>query len=526
MLLWRTEASEDIHGGDIVTFTRSARLATAVAVTSLMLAACSAGSSTTPSPSGGTGGVGADQSITLGLVAEPASLDFTTFDGAAIPQVLLGNIYETLVKQDQEGKIVPALAKSWKVSDDKKTYTFDLTGAAKFSNGDAFTADDAVFSINNVKAKWTTSLKAAMNVVADAKAVSPTQLQVTLSKPSNDWLFRMTTRIGAMMDPQEVAALATKPVGTGPYVLGTWNRGDSITLKSNPAYWGAKPTYSTVVLKYFKDGTALNNALLTGTINVITTVQAPESLAQFQGNSKYDVIEGTTTGEVVLSFNNAQAPLTDLKVREAVRYAIDHKALLDTCWAGKGTLIGSMVPPTDPWYEDRTGDFPHDVAKAKALLAESGNATPTLRLRVPNLPYAVSCGQVVKSQLAQVGITVNLDQLEFPAAWVQTVFKDHDYDMSIVAHVEPRDLPTVFGDPKYYPQYNSAEVQADIAAADAGSTEDQITDMKKAAKTISTDAASDFLFLLPNLIVADKGITGLPKNAITEGFDLSALSHS
>jgi len=508
-------------------FTRTGRIATGVALLALAVSACTAGSSTNPGSTGGsTGGSGGGSagSITIGLVAEPASLDFTKVDGAAIPQVLLTNIYETLVKQDQDGKIVPSLATAWKVSDDKKTYTFDLTPNAKFTNGDPFTADDAVFSINRVKTDWTISLKSAMNVVADAKAVTPNQLQVTLSKPSNDWLFRMTTRIGAMMDPKGVDALATKPVGTGPYVFDTWNRGDSITLKSNPNYWGKQPAYSTVVLKYFKDGTALNNALLTGTINVIGTVQAPESLAQFTGNSKYQVIEGTTNGEVVLSFNNAKAPLTNLKLRQAIRTAIDHKALMDTCWAGKGTLIGSMVPPTDPWYEDRTGDFPYDQAKAKALLAESGSATPTLRLRVPNLPYAVACGQVVKSQLEQVGITVNLDQLEFPAAWLQTVFKDHDYDMSIVAHVEPRDLPAVFGNPQYYTQYNNPQLQADIAAADAGTTDEQVTYMKKAAQELSQDAAADFLFLLPNLIVADKGITGLPKNAITESFDLSALA--
>ncbi len=459
----------------------------------------------------------------IGLILEPASLDFTKVDGAAIPQVLLTNVYETLVKQDQDGKIVPSLATAWKVSDDKKTYTFDLTPNAKFTNGDPFTADAAVFSINQVKTVWLTSLKKAMDVVADAKAVSPNQLQVTLSKPSNDWLFRMTTRIGAMMDPTGVDALATKPLGTGPYVFDTWNRGDSITLKSNPSYWGKQPAYGAVVLKYFKDATALTNALLTGTINVIGAVQAPESLAQFTGNSKYQIIEGTTNGEVVLSFNNAKAPLTNVKLRQAIRTAIDHKALMDTCWAGKGTLIGSMVPPTDPWYEDRTGDFPYDQAKAKTLLAEAGNATPTLRLRVPNLPYAVACGQVVKSQLEQVGITVNLETLEFQGGWLPQVFTSHDYDMSIVAHVEPRDLPAVFGNPQYYTQYNNAQLQADIAAADAGTTDEQVTDMKKAAQELSQDAAADFLFLLPNLIVADKGITGLPKNAITESLDLSAL---
>lgn len=506
-------------------FTRTGRIATGAALLALAVSACSAGSSTSPAAGGGaTGSSSSGGSVTIGLVAEPASLDFTKTDGAAIPQALLTNVYETLVKQEQDGKIVPGLATSWKVSDDKKTYTFDLTANAKFSNGDPFTAEDAVFSINRVKTDWTISLKAAMNVVADAKAVSPNQLQVTLSKPSNDWLFRMTTRIGAMMDTNGVADLATKPVGTGPYLFDAWNRGDSITLKANPNYWGKQPAYSTVVLKYFKDATALNNALLTGTINVIGTVQAPETLKQFEGNSKYQVIQGTTNGEVVLSFNNAKAPLNNVKLRQAIRTAIDHKALMDTCWAGKGTLIGSMVPPTDPWYEDRTGDFPYSQDKAKQLLAESGTATPTLRLRVPNLPYAVACGQVVKSQLEQVGITVNLDQLEFPAAWLQTVFKDHDYDMSIVAHVEPRDLPAVFGNPQYYTQYNNPQLQADIAAADAGTTDEQVTYMKKAAQELSQDAAADFLFLLPNLIVADQGIKGLPKNAITESFDLSALS--
>ena len=486
-----------------------------------ILAACSAGSSSVPTGSAGTsGGRG---TLNVGLTLEPASLDFTKIDGAAIPQVLLTNVYETLVKQDQDGKIIPSLATSWDESADRKTYTFSLTSAAKFSNGDPFTAADAVFSINYVKNNWLLTLKSAMNVVADAAAVSPTQLQVTLTQPSNDWLFRMTTRIGAMMDPKGVADLANTPIGTGPYVLDSWKRGDSITLKANPTYWGTKPAYPTVVMKYIKDPTALNNALLTGTVNVIGSLQAPEALAQFTGNGKYQVIEGSTNGEVLLSFNNSKPPLTDVKVRQAIRYAIDHKALLDTCWAGKGTLIGSMVPPTDPWYEDRTGDFPYDPAKAKTLLSDSGTATPTLRLRIPDLPYAIACGQVVKSQLQQVGIKVNLETLEFKAGWVPQVFLAHDYDMSIVAQVEPRDLPAVFGNPKYYTQYNNPQLQADLAVADAGTTQEQVTDMKKAAKELSLDAAGDFLFLLPNLIVADKAITGLPKNAITESFDLTAL---
>jgi peptide/nickel transport system substrate-binding protein len=493
------------------------------AIAAMIMASCSAGSSTSGDSSGNT--KTQDQSLTIGLVAEPASLDFTKTDGAAIPQLLLDNVYDGLVKLDNNGKIVPDLAKSWTVSPDRTTYTFDLVEGAKFTNGAPFTADDAVFSIDRVKSDWTISLKAGMDVVKEAKAVSPTQLQVTLAQPSNSWLYKMTTRIGAMFSRTGVDALATAPVGTGPYKFGTWKRGDSITLTRNDGFFGEKPFFKNVTFKYFKDPTALNNALLTGSINVIGTVQAPESLAQFTGNDKYQVIEGTTNGEVVLSFNNSKAPLNDVRVRQAVRYAIDHQALLDTCWAGRGKLIGSMVPPTDPWYEDLTGMYPHDVAKAKSLLADAGKTGVRLRLRLPTLPYATSCGQVVKSQLEQAGFKVDIDQLEFPAAWLTTVFKNADYDMSIVAHVEPRDMGAVFN-PTYYTRYDDPTFAKYLAEADQGSEAEQVEFMKKAARRLSENAAADWLFVLPNLVVADKDITGLPVNAISESLDVTGLARS
>jgi peptide/nickel transport system substrate-binding protein len=502
-----------------------------VAAAALLLTACSAGSSTNGeagngASSGGSGAQVTNEKLALGLVAEPENLDFTTTDGAAIPQVLLYNVYENLVKLDQDGNIKPMLAKSWDISPDRKTYTFHLVGNAKFSNGDPFTAEDAKFSIERVKKDWTISLKSAMDVVDNVQAVSPTELKVTLKQPSNDWLYRMTTRIGAMFDPKGVAHLATQPVGTGPYELGTWKRGDSISLVRNKQYWGQEPYFQTVTFKYFSDPNALNNALLSNTINVIGTVQTPESLGQFHNNPKYKVIEGTTNGEVVLSMNNGSGPMTDKKVRQAVRYAIDHKALVDTCWAGHGKLIGSMVPPTDPWYQDLTSLYPHDVAKAKKLLQESGHANDAIRLRIPSLPYAVSCGTVVKSQLEQAGFHVKLDQLEFPAAWLNTVFTNADYDMSIIAHVEPRDLGAVFGNPKYYTRYDNPKLRELLQKADTGTEQQQVTYMQQAARLLSEDAAADWLFLLPNLMVADKDITGLPKNAISESFDVTGLARS
>jgi len=487
----------------------------------LVSAACGAG--------GGTGGTsGDDQSkITIGLAAEPANLDFTRTEGAAIPEALLVNVYEGLVKLDNDtGKIVPLLAESWTVSPDRKSYTFKLHDNVTFSNGDKFDANAVKFSIDRVNSDaWTLTIKKYMAVVDNVEVLSPTEVRVNLKQPSNDWLFRMTTRIGAMFSPTGITDLANKPIGTGPYLLDKWTRGDSIVLKANDKYWGAKAKIPTVTLRYFKDPTAMKNALTSGGIDVVGTLQTPESVKQLSENSELRVIEGTTNGEVTLAFNNSRAPLNNKLVRQAIRHAIDHKAVLATAYAGHGTLIGSMVPPTDAWYEDLTGEYPYDPAKAKQLLAQAGQPNVTLQFRIPNLPYAVNAAQVVKSQLEQVGITANIDVLEFPARWLDLVFTKADYDMSVIAHVEARDIAT-FGDPKYYWRYNNPQVQQLLAAADAGDEQTQITDMKQVARIISDDAAADWLFVLPNLMVAKKGVSGLPKNRVSEALDLTGLSWS
>jgi peptide/nickel transport system substrate-binding protein len=488
---------------------------TAVGVVGLLLgtAACGGG--------GDAGGEAATtESLSVGFAAEPANLDFTATEGAAIPQALLVNVYEGLVKLDQDGAIKPLLAEKWEVSDDRKTYTFTLRKGVTFSSGAAFTADDVVFSLDRVKTDWKLKIKSQLDVIDKVEKKDDTTAVVTLKRPSNSWLYSMATRLGAMFSRTGVADLANKPIGTGPYQVASWRRGDSIQLTANKTYWGTKPKLSQITLKYFKEASALNNALLSGGIDVISTVQAPESLGQFADTTRFETIEGTTNGEVTLSMNNARPPFDDKKVRQAVRHAINHKELLDTAWAGRGQLIGSMVPPTDPWYEDRTGDYPYDPAKAKELL---GGKALTVRMRIPNLPYAVAAAQVVKSQLAQVGITAEIDPLEFPARWLDVVFTQGDYDMSIINHIEPRDM-TIFADKDYYFGYDNPEFGKLLAAADSGTEEEQAEDLKKAAKLLSDDAAADWLFLFPNLIVAKTGITGLPKNAIAESFDFTALA--
>lgn len=482
-------------------------------------AATEAGSESTASPAD----QGEEEAVVIGFAAEPLTLDFTTTDGAAIPEAMLVNVYEGLVKIDQDGEIVPALASDWEVSEDGTQYTFTLVEGATFSNGDEFDADDVKFSIERVQSDdWTISLKSAMDVVESVEVVSPTEVVVTLSEPSNDWLYRMTTRIGAMFSTDGVDDLANTPVGTGPYEVSEFVRGDRLEFERRDDYWGDAPAYDQVTFRYFDDGNSLNNALLGDDIDVVATVQAPEAMSQFEGD-EYQVIEGTSQGEVVLSMNNTNPPLDDVRVRQAIRYAIDNEAVRATAWAGYGSMIGSMVPPTDPWYEDLTEMYPLDQQAATDLLEEAGATDITLDFKVPNLPYAVAAAQTVQSNLAEVGITAEIETQEFPAVWLEDVLTNQDYHMSVIAHVEPRDIG-LFANPDYYFQYDSPEVQQLLAEADTGTVDEQVSKTAEAARIISEDAAAEFLFLAPNLLVANQSVTGLPENRVGEAFDLTTLS--
>jgi peptide/nickel transport system substrate-binding protein len=491
--------------------------ATALLAVSL-LAGCSAGSSS---------GDGADgTSLVVGFGIEPANLDFTKTAGTAIPQVLLDNVYETLVTQDDSGEIIPALATDWEVSNDRLTYTFTLRKGVTFSNGDEFDADSAKFSIEQVKSDaWTVPLASGMDVVDHVEAPAPDQLEVVLSRPSNGWLFQMTTRIGAMFSPDGVDDLANKPIGTGPYEVEKFTRGDSLELKRRDDYWGEAPAMTDVTFRYFKDPTAMSNAELTGDIDIIGAVLAPETISQFADDDRFDVVEGPTNAEVVLSFNNAKGPLTDIRVRKAIKYALDRQAIVDTVMSGYGSLIGTMVPPTDPWYQDLTGLYPHDPEKSKQLLKEAGQENLKLRLRLPSSPYAVSAGQVVKSQLAKVGIDAEIDVLEFPARWLDEVLTKHDYDMSIVAHNEPRDI-SHFGNPDYYFGYDSPKVRELMTKADGGPPDQQVPAMEDAARQLAEDAAADWLFLFPYIAVAHSDLSGVPQSAVEESFDVTGITRS
>ncbi|WP_220491055.1 ABC transporter substrate-binding protein [Tessaracoccus sp. MC1627] len=465
------------------------------------------------------------RTLTIGATGEPAGLDMITVSGAGTPFVLLYNVYETLVKLDGEGTIRPLLASEWLTSEDNTVYTFTIDSGARFASGTDVTAEAVVESFErNRGAAATDQIKGKWAAVDTIEALDEDTVEVTLNQPSNQWLYEMTGPAGIVTDPTGAANLDTTPAGSGPFQFVAWEEGSSVELKANPSYWATPSRFGSVIFRYYADPNAMNTAMLAGQLDIISNLTVPQAIGQFDDEERFTVHEGTTDGEVVLGFNHRTPALQDLKVRQAINHAIDREALIDAAWGGKGTLIGSMVPPTDPWFEDLSDTYPFDQAKARELLAEAGYATGlTLRLRVPNLPYGPPAGRYIAAKLQEVGITVELDELEFPARWLDLVYTAHDYDMTIVAHVEPRDIGA-FANPEYYWGYDNPEFQELVTEADAGTPEEQVAKLRQAARILADDAAASWLFLLPNLIITTPEISGIQANQISLAFDLTTIA--
>jgi peptide/nickel transport system substrate-binding protein len=329
-----------------------------------------------------------------------------------------------------------------------------------------------------------------------------------------------------VLNPKAVSKLATAPVGSGPFQVQSMNRGYSVTLVRNAKYWGTPASVDKVVFRYYTDPNALINAMRAGDVDMLDNVPDPQQLKQFTGNNKFKVTQGYTAGEVVLSLDNAKPPLNNVLVRRAITYAINRKQLVQTAYAGYGKLIGTHASPGDPWFVDKSNYYPYDPAKAKQLLAKAGATNITLSLQLPPVNYARASGEFVAASLEQVGIHVTTTNVEWPL-WLDQIFAKANYDMTIVAHVEARDI-IKYADPNYYWRYNNPAVQKLIGQADSEPTmAKSIADYRRVEQIITNDAVNDWLFLLPNLIVARSDLSGYPTNVTGSlAFDLTGIKRA
>ena len=436
-----------------------------------------------------TSGVTKADTVTIGLKLAPVSLDIRHQSGSAIEQVLIGNVYEALLSRDSDNKVQPGLAKSWDISKDGKTYTFHLNNNMCFSNGDKLDADDVAWSINQLKEKQYYNAN-QVESLDKAEAVDADTVRLTLDAPDSNLLWYLTGRPGLVFDKNATYNAKTEAVGSGPYTVESFD----------PA--------SKMVLKFITDDNAAVNALKGGDVDVLSPVNA--TLAKSLDTNTYRVSAADGSDKFVLAFNCTNAKLKDKRVRQAIRYAINHKEII----ASRGNVdyaLGGPIPSVDPGYEDLTGLYPYNVDKAKELMKEAGYATDKpLRLTLTYAnTYGTELGDQLKSQLAKIGIDLKINYVEF-STWLQDVHANGNYELSLVDHAESHDFYK-WTTPEYYYHYDNRNVQALYAKALAATDEKESDEyLKQAAKTVSEDAPADWLFGYRVTVAYNKGIKGFP----------------
>lgn len=477
----------------------------------LSLAACSAGtgSSSAAQASGKKGGDGGE--FVYGMQTQPNHLD-PFLSTSADTRVILFNIFEGLVKPDKDGNLQPAVAESSSVSDDALTYTFQLRKVVKFQNGKDVTAEDVKYSLDT--AAGLSGGKILVSDLANVKSVEiagASTIKIHLKKADYDFLPNLTTAIV----PKGYTQQDTHPIGTGPYCFDSYTPQQSLVLKKNPYYWQkGLPHLDKVTFKLESDSNALLTDLQGGSADGASIAN---NVASQLGNG-FQIITSNSNSVQLLALNNKQKPFDKAEVRQAVSYAVDPDAIIQTVNFGKGVRCGTPVIPGLKKYFDTslTHAYDHNVAKAKQLLAKAGYANGfSMTITVPsNYTVHVDTAQVIVNELKEVGITAQIKQVDF-ATWLSKVYQNREYQSTIVSVDGPTLSPKsylgryVSTDSKNFVNYSSAAYDSLYRKAGAEKDEAKRVELyKQAQEQLSKDAASVYIEDISNLNAFKTGFSG------------------
>jgi len=467
----------------------------------------------------------AKDTLSLGMVLEPPHLDPTAGAAAAIREVTYANIYEGLVRIDAAGKVQPALAASWTVSPDGLTYIFKLRTGVAFHDGAPFDCSTVMFSYGRAAAADSVNAqKGLFEPIARTECPDTATAVVTLKRPTASFLFGMGWGDAVMLSPASVATDKTNPVGTGPFRFARWVRGDRIELERFPGYWGQAPKLAGMTFRFMADPAAAVAAVMAGDLDSFPNFPAPEALDRLRADPRFTIVVGTTEGKTILALNDTRKPFDDVRVRRALAHAIDRRALIEAVMSGYGAPIGSHYVPTDPGYVDLTGVTPYDPARAKALLAEAGVKPGTvIEIKLPPPAYARRGGEVIAAYLEQVGLVAKLVPVEW-ALWLDTVFRQSDFDSTIISHTEARDLD-IYARDIYYFNYHSdtyrALYQDYQQAVDPARQLDLVGQLQR---KLADDEPNVFLFALAKVGVWNAKLRGLWENSPIPANDVTGVS--
>ncbi len=376
--------------------------------------------------------------------------------------MICDNVYDQLVLYaDESTDIVPGLATSWDISPDGLTYTFHLRKGVKFHDGTDFNADAVVFSLGRMmkekkvkffKTQWEFPkeqppaeywLSMEMDkIVASIEAMDDHTVVFKLLRPEAPFIANMGMDFAAIVSPTAVLKLGpdfkSNPVGTGPFKFVKWIKDDRIILQANPDYWDGRPYLDQAIFRTIPDNSVRFLELKTGNID-ICQFPNPEDieLASKDPNLKLVTQPGMNIGYV--SFNHTKPLWQDKRIRKAIAYAVNKKAIVDNIYYGLGQVAKNTIPPTMWGYNDDIQDYPYDPEMAKKLLAEAkffeklkeaGQTKITLwSMPVPRPynPNGMKVGEAIQADLKKVGIDVELVTFE----WGTYLKKQREQDPSM-----------------------------------------------------------------------------------------------
>jgi peptide/nickel transport system substrate-binding protein len=447
--------------------------------------------------------------LTIAQGVEPPGLDPTTATSAAIPRVVYSNVSEGLVRIDRNGKIAPGLARDFKISKDGKEYTFILKKGVKFHDGKPFDAEDVKFTFERLMdPKTGTAHPEYYKDIDSVQVVESHTVKIKLKNVNSMFLFNLARPDSMMVNKQAVDKIKTAPIGTGPFKFVEWVRGDHITLaKFDNYHKKGIPYLDKVIFKFIGDPSAQIASLKAGDIDIIAIDVSPENALLLEKDPKFKVLNGYTTNEVILSTNNSRKPFDDVRIRRAMAYAIDRNALIKGAMEGYGVPIGSHMDPGNPYYVDLTSTYPYNPEKAKQLLAEAGypNGFEAVLKLPERYAYARRTGEIVADMLSQVGIRLKIELTEW-GQWIDRVFKNADYDLTVIGHAEPFDI-NIYANPKYYFRYDSPKFQETLKRAEMEADPKIRKELYIACqKIITEDAVNGFLYVLPSLPTMKKEV--------------------
>ena len=376
---------------------------------------------------------GKKDTLTIAMGSEPSTLNTLVADDFAAWSIT-NNIYDSLIYFHTDGTLTPGLAEKWEYSEDGTEITFHLRKGVKFHDGSELTADDVVFTYEQVipyaAAQNVNSSMESMTKVDDYTVVlkllhpfGPIEYCVGSSQ------FSIVCKAAYEKDPD---GFTRHPVGTGAYKLASWDSGDKIVLERFDDYWDGAPSIKTVTYKIIPDSTTQAIALENGEIDLLDGV----SMADRQhiiDTKGLGYVEGPSASTYFISMNNKEGPFANKELRLAVACAVDRQAFIDGALNGVGTVCETpMAIGVVGWPKDFKNNE-YNPEKAKEHLAAAGypdGVTVTLKC-MESASYSKPA-EILQEQLRQVGITVNIEKME-RAKFLQEMRDDKQYEISIMS---------------------------------------------------------------------------------------------